>query len=112
MPTVAPKAEPDEIPSIYGSAMGFLNIAWKEQPTMDRPIPIIIDINILGKRIFKTIRLSEALILEVSIKIFIKGSLENKIFIDLKKFISAAPSAAQNIISKNKITVRIINNIL
>jgi len=35
-----PKAAPEEIPKIYGSAKGLFNIIWKEKPTPAKMKPV------------------------------------------------------------------------
>ena len=39
-PKIAPNPAPVPTPSKYGSANGFLNIAWKPVPDADRIIPV------------------------------------------------------------------------
>ena len=51
----APKVPPLEIPNIYGSANGFIRIAWKTAPATDKPPPIKIAKSTLGNLICNTI---------------------------------------------------------
>ena len=74
---VAPSAAPDEIPSIWGSAKEFLNIAWKVQPTTARAPPTREDCNILGRRTFHTITSYTCFTSSVSTILFKSGIFDN-----------------------------------
>lgn len=46
--TVTPKAAPEDIPKRYGSVNGFLKRVWKIAPQIDRLIPTIMALIVLG----------------------------------------------------------------
>jgi hypothetical protein len=104
----APRTAPDEIPSIYGSAMGFLNIPWNSTPQIDKPVPQRIEVRIRGS-------LSENIMVEyVSGRFLIstyfptKGILERIIFMLSMKPMSAEPLPAENIIAARRDTTKAI----
>src|SRR3989339_244652 len=51
----APKVPPLEMPRMYGSASGFISIAWKTAPAIDSPPPTAIAKRMRGRRISKII---------------------------------------------------------
>ena len=51
---VAPKAAPEDIPVVYGSARGFFIMLCMAAPATPSDIPAIIPAIILGRRISKT----------------------------------------------------------
>lgn len=55
IPTAAPKAAPDEMPSTKGSAIGFLKMPWYPAPLTARAAPVMKPRIILGKRMFQMI---------------------------------------------------------
>ena len=53
--TVAPRDAPEEIPRIYGSAIGFFTMACITTPATARPMPTAVARRIRGRRINHTI---------------------------------------------------------
>ena len=55
IPIAAPRAAPDEVPSTYGSASGFLTMPWKVAPATASPAPTTAAVRTRGRRRSQTI---------------------------------------------------------
>lgn len=109
---VAPKAAPEETPSTYGSAIGFLKIPWKTAPHIESAPPIRHASIILGSLILLTIIILELSIPDISIVLPTIGNLEKIILNPLVNGIFAEPIVAEIIIIKTSATAAMITLVM